>query len=344
MFNKFLGMFSTDIAIDLGTANTLVYVRGKGILLSEPSVVAIHENSRGVRKVLAVGAEAKRMLGRTPGNIRATRPMRDGVIADFTVTEAMLKHFISKVHKRRLFYSPRVIVCVPCGATPVERHAIRVSADNAGAREVYLIEEPMAAAIGAGLPVTTASGSMIIDIGGGTTEIAIISLGGIVYSRSLRVGGDKMDEAIISHIRRKHALMIGEGTAENIKIQIGAATPLDESLVLGVKGRDMVHGVPRHQDITDQEVYEAMSEPVNHIIDGVRAALEQIPPELAADIVDRGIVITGGGGLVRGLDKLLTEQTGLPVIVADDPLSCVALGSGRALEELDTMSDILMDR
>ena len=344
MFSKFFGMFSTDIAIDLGTANTLVYVRGKGILLSEPSVVAIHENSRGVRKVLAVGSEAKRMLGRTPGNIRATRPMRDGVIADFTVTEAMLKHFIDKVHRRGMFFSPRVIVCVPCGATPVERHAIRVSADNAGAREVYLIEEPMAAAIGAGLPVTTASGSMIIDIGGGTTEIAIISLGGIVYSRSLRVGGDKMDEAIISYVRRKYALMVGEGTAENIKIQLGSAMPLPDKLELGVKGRDMVHGVPKHQDITDAEVHEAMSEPINNIIEGVRSALEQIPPELAADIVDRGIVLTGGGALVRGLDKLLADQTKLPVIVADDPLSCVALGSGRALEELDTMSDILMDR
>lgn len=344
MFSKFLGIFSTDMAIDLGTANTLVYVRGKGIVLSEPSVVAIHENSRGVRKVLAVGSEAKRMLGRTPGNIKAIRPMRDGVIADFTVTEAMLKHFINKVHKRRFFYSPRVIVCVPCGATPVERHAIRVSTDNAGAREVYLIEEPMAAAIGAGLPVTTASGSMIIDIGGGTTEIAIISLGGIVYSRSLRVGGDKMDEAIISHIRRKYSLMIGEGTAENIKIQIGSAIPLPERVEIGVKGRDMIHGVPRHQAISDSEIYEAMSDPINAIIEGVRLSLEQVPPELAADIVDRGIVLTGGGSLVYGLDKLFAEQTGLPVIVADDPLSCVALGSGRALEELDTMSDILMDR
>ncbi len=344
MFSKLLGMFSTDMAIDLGTANTLVYVRGKGIMLSEPSVVAIHENSRGVRKVLAVGNEAKRMLGRTPGNIKAIRPMRDGVIADLTITEAMLKHFISRVHKRRLFYSPRIIVCVPCGATPVERHAIRVSADNAGAREVYLIEEPMAAAIGAGLPVTTASGSMIIDIGGGTTEIAILSLGGIVYSRSLRIGGDKMDEAIITHIRRQYSLMIGEGTAENIKIQIGSAIPLAEKLELGVKGRDMIHGVPKHQVITNPEVMEAMSEPINAILDGVRVALEQIPPELAADIVDRGIVMTGGGALVRGLDKLLAQQTGLPVIVADDPLSCVALGSGRALEELDAMSDILMDR
>lgn len=344
MFNKFFGMFSTDMAIDLGTANTLVYVRGRGIVLSEPSVVAIHESNRGVRKVLAVGNEAKRMLGRTPGNIFATRPMRDGVIADFTVTEAMLKHFIAKVHKRRLFYSPRIIVCVPCGATPVERHAIRVSADNAGAREVHLIEEPMAAAIGAGLPVNEPSGSMVIDIGGGTTEVAIISLGGIVYSRSLRVGGDKMDEAIIAHVRRKYSLLIGEGTAENIKIQVGSAIPITDPLEVDVKGRDMIKGVPKHQVISNPEIYEAMSEPISSIVEGVRVALEQIPPELAADIVDRGIVLTGGGALVRGLDKLLAHETGLPVIVADDPLSCVVMGSGRALEELDTMSDILADR
>ncbi|MBF0310738.1 MAG: rod shape-determining protein [Magnetococcales bacterium] len=337
-------MFSSDMAIDLGTANTLVYVRGRGVVLSEPSVVAIHESSRGVRKVLAVGNEAKRMLGRTPGNIVAIRPMRDGVIADFTITEAMLKHFIRKVHKRRLFYSPRIIVCVPYGATPVERRAIRESADSAGAREVFLIEEPMAAAIGAGLPVTDASGSMVVDVGGGTTEVAIISLGGIVYSRSIRVGGDKMDEAIVAHVRRKYSLLIGEGTAETIKIQIGSAHPLAERLDVEVKGRDLVNGVPKHQIISDPEILEALSEPINAIVEGVRMALERTPPELAADIVDRGIVLTGGGALLRGLDKLLAEETGLPVIVAEDPLSCVALGSGRALEELDTMSDILMDR
>ncbi|MBF0187214.1 MAG: rod shape-determining protein [Magnetococcales bacterium] len=339
-----MGMFSTDMAIDLGTANTLVYVRGRGVVLSEPSVVAIHESSRGVRKVLAVGNEAKRMLGRTPGNIIATRPMRDGVIADFTVTEAMLKHFIRKVHKRRLFYSPRIIVCVPFGATPVERRAIRESADSAGAREVFLIEEPMAAAIGAGLPVTDASGSMVVDVGGGTTEVAIISLGGIVYSRSIRVGGDKMDEAIVAHVRRKYSLLIGEGTAETIKIQIGSAHPLPERLEVEVKGRDLVNGVPKHQIIADPEILEALAEPINAIVEGVRVALERTPPELAADIVDRGIVLTGGGALLRGLDTLLAEETGLPVIIAEDPLSCVVMGSGRALEELDIMSDILMDR
>ncbi|MBF0622570.1 MAG: rod shape-determining protein [Magnetococcales bacterium] len=344
MFSKLIGLFSTDMAIDLGTANTLVYVRGRGVVLSEPSVVAIHENSRGARKVLSVGNEAKRMLGRTPGNIVATRPMRDGVIADFTVTEAMLKHFIRKVHKRRLFYSPRIIVCVPFGATQVERRAIRESAESAGAREVFLIEEPMAAAIGAGLPVTDASGSMVVDIGGGTTEVAIISLAGIVYSRSIRVGGDKMDEAIVAHVRRKYSLLIGEGTAETIKIQIGSAFPLPERLEVEVKGRDLVNGVPKHQIISDPEILEALSEPINAIVEGVRVALERTPPELAADIVDRGIVLTGGGALLRGLDKLLAEETGLPVIIAEDPLSCVVKGSGRALEELDIMSDILMDR
>ncbi|HAT50850.1 MAG: rod shape-determining protein [Magnetococcales bacterium] len=344
MFNKLMGLFSTDMAVDLGTANTLVYVRGRGVVLSEPSVVAIHENPRGVRKVLAVGNEAKRMLGRTPGNIFATRPLRDGVIADFTVTEAMLKHFIRKVHKRRLFTSPRIILCVPYGATPVERRAIRESADTAGAREVYLIEEPMAAAIGAGLPVTEATGSMVIDIGGGTTEVAIISLGGIVYSRSIRVGGDKMDEAIVAHVRRKYQLLIGESTAENIKIQVGSAYPMPERLQVEVKGRDLVNGVPKHQIIGDQEVLEALAEPINAIVEGVRMALERTPPELASDIVDRGIVLTGGGALLRGLDQLLSEETQLPVFIAEDPLSCVVMGSGRALEELDTMSDILMDR
>lgn len=344
MFNKLMGLFSTDMAVDLGTANTLVYVRGRGVVLSEPSVVAIHESPRGVRKVLAVGNEAKRMLGRTPGNIFATRPLRDGVIADFTVTEAMLKHFIRKVHKRRLFYSPRIILCVPYGATPVERRAIRESADTAGAREVYLIEEPMAAAIGAGLPVTEATGSMVIDIGGGTTEVAIISLRGIVYSRSIRVGGDKMDEAIVAHVRRKYQLLIGESTAENIKIQVGSAYPMAERLQVEVKGRDLVNGVPKHQIIGDQEVREALAEPINAIVEGVRMALERTPPELASDIVDRGIVLTGGGALLRGLDQLLSEETHLPVFIAEDPLSCVVMGSGRALEELDNMSDILMDR
>jgi rod shape-determining protein MreB len=343
MLSKFLGFFSNDMAIDLGTANTLVYVRGRGVVLSEPSVVAIHESRRG-RKVLSVGIEAKRMLGRTPGNIVAIRPMRDGVIADFTVTEAMLKHFIQKVHKRRLFYSPRIIVCVPNGATPVERRAIRESAESAGARHVSLIEEPMAAAIGAGLPVLDASGSMVVDIGGGTTEVAIISLGGIVYSRSIRVGGDKMDEAIVAHVRRKYSLLIGEGTAEMIKIQIGSAFPLSERLEVEVKGRDLVHGVPKHQVISDPEILEALGEPINAIAEGVRVALERTPPELAGDIVDRGIVLTGGGALLRGLERLLAEETGLPVFIAEDPLSCVAKGSGHVLENLDTMSDVLLDR
>ncbi|MBF0123979.1 MAG: rod shape-determining protein [Magnetococcales bacterium] len=343
MFSKLMGLFSTDMAIDLGTANTLVYVRGRGVVLSEPSVVAIHESNR-TRKVLAVGNEAKRMLGRTPGNITAIRPMRDGVIADFQITEAMLKHFISRVHKRRLLYAPRIIVCVPYGATPVERRAIRESAESAGAREVYLIEEPMAAAIGAGLPITDASGSMVVDIGGGTTEVAVISLGGIVYSRSMRVGGDKMDDAIISHVRRKYSLLIGEGTAEGIKLQIGSAFPLQQRLDVEVKGRDLVNGMPRLQVIYDSEILEALTEPVNAIVEGVRMALENTPPELAADIVDRGIVLTGGGALLRGLDKLLSEETGLPVIIAEGPLTCVVMGSGRALEELDTMSDILTDR
>ncbi|MEO5378393.1 MAG: rod shape-determining protein [Magnetococcus sp. DMHC-6] len=344
MFSKLKGLFSTDMAIDLGTANTLVYVRGRGVVLSEPSVVAIHESSRGVRKVLAVGTEAKKMLGRTPGNIVAIRPMRDGVIADFTVTEAMLKDFIRKVHKRRWFYSPRMIICVPYGATPVERRAIQESAESAGAREVHLIEEPMAAAIGAGLPVTEATGSMIIDIGGGTTEVAIISLGGIVYSRSIRVGGDKMDEAIGAHVRRKYSLLIGESSAENIKIQIGSAYPLTERIEVEVKGRDLVHGVPKNQIINDTEILEALSEPISAIVEGVRVALERTPPELAADIVDRGIVLTGGGALLRGLDKLLAEETGLPVIIAEEALSCVVMGSGRVLEELETMRDILNDR
>ncbi|MEO5367027.1 MAG: rod shape-determining protein [Magnetococcus sp. WYHC-3] len=343
MLSKLLGLFSTDMAIDLGTANTLVYVRGKGVVLSEPSVVAIHQGPRST-KVLSVGNEAKRMLGRTPGHITATRPMRDGVIADFTVTEAMLKHFIRKVHKRRLFYSPRIVVCVPYGATQVERRAIRESADSAGARDVHLIEEPMAAAIGAGLPVTDASGSMVVDVGGGTTEVAIISLGGIVYSRSIRVGGDKMDEAIIAHVRRKYSLLIGEGTAEQIKIQIGSAAPMAERMTMEVKGRDLVNGVPKHQIISDVEILEALADPINAIVEGVRTALERTPPELAADIVDRGIVLTGGGALLRGIDRLISDETGLPVIVAEDPLTCVVKGSGKALEELDTMSDILLDR
>lgn len=344
MFGFISGLFSRDLAIDLGTANTLVFVRGRGVVLSEPSVVAIHNGPGGSKRVLAVGNEAKRMLGRTPGNITAIRPMRDGVIADFTVTEAMLKHFIRKVQKRRLFSSPRIVICVPYGATPVERRAIRESAESAGAREVFLIEEPMAAAIGAGLPVTEATGSMVVDVGGGTTEVTIISLGGIVYSQSIRVAGDKMDEAIIAMIRRKYSLYIGEGTAEQVKIQIGSAYPLPERLEIEVKGRDLIRGVPRHQLISDVEILEALGDSINAIVEGVRVALERTPPELAADIVDSGIVLTGGGALLRGIDLLLAEKTGLPVSIANDPLTCVVNGSGKALEELDAMSDILIDR
>jgi rod shape-determining protein MreB and related proteins len=313
--------------------------------LSGPSVVAIHENSKtGARKILSVGNEAKRMLGRTPGKIIATRPLREGVIADFTVTEAMLGHLIRKVHKRQLFYSPQIIVCVPFAATPVERRAVRDAAERVGARKVFLIEGPMAAAIGAGQPVTEDSGSMVIDIGGGITEVAIISLAEIVASRSIRVGGDKMDEAIIAHVRRKYSLLIDEGTAENIKIQVGSAFPLNERKTIEIKGRDLINGVPKYQIISDPEILKAMSEPINAIVEAVRFTLKRTPPELEADIVDRGIVLTGGGALLRGLDHLLAEETGLPVVVAEDPLSCVVMGAGRALEELDGMSDILMDK
>ncbi len=329
---------SADMAIDLGTANTLVYVKSRGIVLAEPSVVAIAD-VRGKKQVLAVGEEAKQMLGRTPGNISAIRPMRDGVIADFEVAEEMIKHFIRKVHNRRSFASPIIIVCVPSGSTAVERRAIQESAESAGARRVLLIEEPMAAAIGAGLPVTEPSGSMIVDIGGGTTEVAVISLGGIVYSRSVRVGGDKMDEAIISYIRRNHNLLIGESSAERLKIGLGAARP-DENGEDGpwqeVRGRDLINGVPRHVVVNQKQVSESLAEPVFQIVEAVRTALEMTPPELAADIVDKGIVLTGGGALLHRLDQVLREATGLPVVVAEDPLSCVVLGTGRALEELKT--------
>ncbi|MGN7612001.1 rod shape-determining protein [Magnetococcales bacterium HHB-1] len=345
MINKLIGLFSNDMAIDLGTANTLVYVRGKGIVLSEPSVVAIRENSRGEKKVLAVGNDAKKMIGRTPERIRAIRPMHDGVIADFNVTATMLQYFIQKVHRRRRFYSPRIIICVPHGATPVERKAIRESADRAGARDVYLLTEPMAAAMGAGLPITEASGSMIVDIGGGTTEIAIISLGGIVYPsssrQSIRVGGDKMDQAIVSHIKRKYSLLIGDRTAENIKVEIGSAHPLEERMEIEIKGRDLINGVPKHQVISDPEVLEALADPISAIVEGVRTALEQTPPELAADIVDRGIVLTGGGAQLRGLDKLLAEETGLPIIIAESPLLCVIKGAGLMVEEMDHVDNIM---
>jgi rod shape-determining protein MreB and related proteins len=338
MFKTVLGFFSKDISIDLGTANTLIYVLGEGIVLDEPSVVAIRQerNSSGQKIVVAVGLEAKRMLGRTPGNITAIRPLKDGVIADFHVTEKMLQHFIHKVHKNKFLRpSPRVLVCVPCGSTQVERRAIRESALSAGAREVYLIEEPMAAAIGAGLPVDQASGSMVVDIGGGTTEVAIISLNGVVYAASARVGGDRFDESIVNYVRRNYGTLIGEATAERIKQEIGTAFPGTEVREIEVRGRNLAEGVPRSFTLNSNEILEAIQEPLSGIIGAVRLALEQAPPELASDIAERGLVLTGGGALLRDLDRLLMEETGLPVIVAEDPLTCVARGGGRALEMMD---------
>ncbi len=342
MFSRLLGMLSADMAIDLGTANTLVYVKGRGIVLNEPSVVAI-VNHRGKKQVLAVGDEAKMMLGRTPGNIEAIRPLRDGVIADFEVAEEMIKHFIRKVHNRRSFASPQVVICVPSGSTAVERRAIMESAESAGARRVYLIEEPMAAAIGAGLPVTEPTGSMVVDIGGGTTEVAVLSLGGIVYSKSVRVGGDKMDEAIIAYIRRNHKLLVGESSAERIKKQIGsAALPEDgNGPTMEIKGRDLMNGVPKELVISQRQIAESLAEPVGQIIEAVKVALEHTAPELAADIVDKGIVLTGGGALLGNLDYVLRHATGLPVTLADEPLSCVALGTGRALEDMKTLGHVL---
>jgi rod shape-determining protein MreB len=331
MFDSLLGFFSNDIGIDLGTANTLVYVKDHGIVLREPSVVAVQQ---GTNKVLAVGDEAKRMLGRTPGNIVAIRPLRDGVIADFEITEAMLRHFISKVHNRRRMVRPRVVIAVPSGITEVEKRAVKDSATHAGAREVYLIEEPMAAAIGVGLPVQDAAGNMVIDIGGGTTEVALISLSGIVFSRSVRVAGDELDEAIAQYMKRAYNLMIGERTAEDIKISIGSAYKLEKETTREVKGRDLVAGLPKTINISSQEVREALMEPISTIVDSVRITLERCPPELSADLVDRGMVLAGGGALLRGLDKLLAEETGLPVHVAEDPLSAVAEGTGKALQEL----------
>jgi rod shape-determining protein MreB len=334
MFNWFYDLFSNDLAIDLGTANTLIYVKGKGIVTSEPSVVAVQKEGRHARRVLAVGKDAKEMLGRTPGSIVAIRPMKDGVIADFEITEAMLRYFIHKAHNRRTLVRPRIIICVPYGITEVEKRAVRESAEAASAREVYLIEEPMAAAIGAGLPITEPSGNMIVDIGGGTTEVAVISLAGIVYSKSIKNGGDKMDEAIITHIKRKYNLLIGERTAETIKCTIGTAYPDDEVVTMEVKGRDLVSGIPKTLTINSHEIREALSEPVGAIVDAVRHALEGTPPELAADIVDKGIVIAGGGALLRNIDLRLREETGLPVTIAEDPMSAVVLGSGKALDSL----------
>ncbi len=337
ILDSLIGYFSNDLSIDLGTANTLVYLKGKGIVANEPSVVAVHKDARGSRRVLAVGEEAKKMLGRTPGSIVAIRPMRDGVIADFEITEAMLRYFIRKAHKRKTLLRPRIIICVPFGVTEVEKRAVRESAESAGAREVYLIEEPMAAAIGAGLPVTEPTGNMIVDIGGGTTEVAVISLAGIVYSRSIRIAGDKMDEAILQYIKRKYNLLIGESTSERIKIQIGNAYPTGENRTMEVRGRDLVVGIPKSVEIHEDEIREALAEPVAAIVEAVKMTLERTPPELAADIADKGIVLSGGGSLLRSLDILIREETGLPVIIADDPMCAVVLGSGKVLDEIDLL-------
>jgi rod shape-determining protein MreB len=341
MWGSLVGVFSNDLAIDLGTANTLIYVKNQGIVCNEPSVVAVQQrNERAGKKVLAVGAEAKRMLGRTPGSIVAIRPLKDGVIADFEITEAMLRYFIQKVHNRRTLVRPRIIVGVPFGITEVEKRAVRESAESAGAREVYLIEEPMAAAIGSGLPITEPTGNMIVDIGGGTTEVAVISLAGIVFSRSVRVGGDKMDEAIAQFIKRKYNLLVGERTAELIKITIGSAYPSDEVQTMEIKGRDLVAGVPKTVVITDEEIRDSLLEPINQIVEAVRLSLERTPPELASDIVDRGIVLAGGGALLRNLDVLLREETGLPVMMADDPLTAVVMGAGKALDEISLLREV----
>ncbi|RZI45948.1 rod shape-determining protein [Candidatus Finniella inopinata] len=343
MLSRFLGFMSADMAIDLGTANTLVYVKGRGIVLNEPSVVAI-ATIKGKRQVLAVGEEAKLMVGRTPGNIQAIRPLRDGVIADFEVAEEMIKHFIRKVHNRRGFAAPQIIVCVPSGSTAVERRAIQESAESAGGRRVFLIEEPMAAAIGAGMPVTEPTGSMVVDIGGGTTEVAVVSLGGIVYACSVRVGGDKMDDAIINYIRRTHSLLIGEATAERIKKEIASAivTPESESITMLIKGRSLINGVPKEIEINQRQVAESLTEVVTAITEGVKTALENTAPELSADIVDRGIVMTGGASQLTNLDRVLADATGVPVFIAENPLTCVVLGTGKTLEEMKTLKNVLI--
>ncbi len=338
LFTLVAGFFSNDMAIDLGTANTLVYVKGEGIVLNEPSIVAIHQADN---TVLAVGKEAKAMLGRTPGNIVAIRPLKDGVIADFDVTEKMLNYFIRRVHKRRALVRPRIVIGVPSGITQVEKRAVRDSAMQAGAREVYLIEEPMAAAIGAGMPITEPGGNMVVDIGGGTTEVAVISLSGIVYSRSVRIAGDEMDEAIVQYIRKNYNLLVGERRAEEIKIRLGSAYPMGgERKTMEVKGRDLIDGIPKTIVIGDDEIREALREPIMTIVEAVRTALERTPPELAADIVDKGIVLTGGGALLKGLDLLLRQETNLPITIAEDPLSCVALGTGKVLDELDLLKKV----
>jgi rod shape-determining protein MreB and related proteins len=338
-FDRFFGMFSNDMGLDLGTANTLVYVKGQGIVLCEPSVVAIQ---KGTSKVLAVGEEAKRMLGRTPGNIVAVRPMRDGVIADFEMTESMVRYFIKKVHNRRVFVRPRIVIGIPSGITEVEKRAVRDSAERAGAREVYMVEEPMAAAIGVGLPIVEPAGNMIIDIGGGTTELAVISLAGIVFSRSIRIGGDEMDQAIIEYLKKTYNLMIGERTAEEIKIKIGSAYPISEELKMEVKGRDLIAGLPKMITVTSEEIREALADPVHQIVESARIALERTPPELSADLIERGIMLAGGGALLRGLDKILSDETGLPVHVADDPLTAVVLGTGNVLNELKYLKRVVV--
>lgn len=341
MFKRFLDLFSNDLAIDLGTANCLVYAKDRGIIVNEPSVVAVHQGFRGAQKVLAVGREAKEMLGRTPGSIRAIRPMRDGVIADFEVTQAMLRYFIQKSLSGSKFVKPRIIICIPFGITQVEKRAVKESAEQAGAREVYLIEEPMAAAIGAGLPITEPSGNMIVDIGGGTTEVAVISLGGIVFSKSVRVAGDKFDEAIASYIKKKYSLLIGERTAEQIKITLGNAYPLeDDTISTEVKGRDLIGGAPKTIQINAEEVREALADPVAEVIEAIKVALEKTPPELAADIVDNGIILAGGGSLLANLDLLIKEKTGLPVAIAEDPLTCVVRGCGKCLDSIALLKQV----
>ena len=343
MLHFFTRYFSNDIAIDLGTANTLIYIKGKGIVLDEPSVVAVQVDNAGRNETLAVGTEAKKMLGRTPGSIQAIRPMKDGVIADFVITGKMLKAFIRKVNSSKWAAAPRIVICVPCGATQVERKAIRDSAQEAGASAVYLIEEPMAAAIGAGLPIEEPTGSMVVDIGGGTTEVGVISLNGVVYSHSIRVGGDTFDEAIIQYVRRNYGMLIGEASAEEIKKRIGSAFPSTEVSEMDVKGRNLAEGIPRSFTITSNEVLEALADPLSQIVQAVRSALEQTPPELGADIAERGLVLTGGGALLKGLDRLLAEETGLPVLIAEDALPCVARGSGKALEMIGRMNSVFVN-
>ena len=339
LFDWVYGLFSNDLAIDLGTATTLTYVKGKGIVAHEPSVVAVQRKGNS-KRVVAVGKDAKEMLGRTPGNIVAIRPMKDGVIADFEVTEAMMRHFINRAHHRQTLVKPRIVICVPSGITEVEKRAVRDSAMAAGAREVFLIEEPMAAAIGAGLPITEPGGNMVVDIGGGTTEVAVISLAGIVACKSVRVGGDKLDEAIVQHVKRKYNLLIGERTAEIIKWELGSAFPLKDRLTLTIKGRDLVEGIPKELVISDEEIREALAETVNVIVDAVRMALERTPPELSADIMDKGIVLSGGGALLRALDERIRSETGLPVVQAEDPLACVVLGTGRVLEDMHLLRKV----